>query len=179
MPRLFIAIDFPALIRQQLALPCHGLKGVRWTPEEQLHLTLCFVGEADAAVTADLAEALGEVSLPPFEMTLRGMGAFPPRGRPNILWAGVAAAPTLMELQQQVEKAARSAGVAPDKRRFTPHVTVGRIKTTSDRQVADWLAHNALFGTPPFTVEAFCLYSSVLNPAGAVHRREAEFPLTR
>ncbi|MDH4228133.1 MAG: RNA 2',3'-cyclic phosphodiesterase [Nitrospirota bacterium] len=177
MPRLFVAIDFPAVIRQQLALLCHGLRDARWVPEAQLHLTLAFAGEVAGSQVNDLHEALGEIRTAPFDLALHGVGVFPPRGVPHVLWAGVRENPALMQLQQQVEKAIRSAGVMPEKRNYMPHVTLARLNRVPSGKMAEWLTHQALFATPAFPVTELRLYSSVLTPGRAVHRMEAAFPL--
>ena len=86
--RLFIAIDPPQEVREQLAALCCGLPDARWTPVEQLHLTLCFIGEVSGDHFLDIREALAELHVPPFPLQLRGVGFFPPRGLPRVVWAG-------------------------------------------------------------------------------------------
>lgn len=177
MHRLFVAIDFPSAVRAQLAMLCSGLPHARWVPEEQMHLTLRFVGEVEGGAFLDIREGLGAVQAPAFEMALKGIGHFPPRGRPTVLWAGVRDEGGLLRLQSRVEKAVMSAGLPPETRNFSPHVTLARLKGTPPRRVADYLGHHALFSAGPFPVEAFHLYSSVLTPKGALHRIEASYPL--
>lgn len=177
MHRLFIAIDFPEPVRAALALLQNGLPDARWAPPEQLHLTVRFVGEVEGSVFADLQDALTAVRCDPFEMALSGMGHFPPRGQPRVLWAGVTAHEALATLRRKVEAALATAGIGPEGRKFAPHVTLARLKGTPLRRVAEYLAHHAGFASAPFTVEAFHLYSSILSNAGAKHRLEASYPL--
>ncbi|MFQ5509035.1 MAG: RNA 2',3'-cyclic phosphodiesterase [Leptospirillia bacterium] len=178
MPRLFVAIDFPDPVRQQLALLCHGLPDTRWMPQEQLHLTLRFIGDVDGATFLDLQDALEGVHHPPFELSLKGTGHFPPRGEPRMLWAGVAPGEGLSSLHHQVERTVVAAGLEPDHRNYFPHVTLARLRKTPPRRVADYLAHHALFSAGPFGVNSFHLYASHLTPAGAIHDIQASYPLT-
>lgn len=177
MHRLFVAIDFPEAVRQQLALLCFGLPDARWTPAAQLHLTVRFIGEVEGGRFLDVRDALGEVSAPPFDMRLKGLGHFPPRGRPHVLWAGVEKNGPLTALHDRIERTVVRAGLPPEGRNFMPHVTLARLKGTPPRRVADYLTDHALFQAGPFPVEAFHLYSSLLTPKGAVHTLEASYPL--
>jgi len=177
MHRLFVAIDFPDRVREQLALLCFGLPDARWTPTEQLHLTVRFIGEVEGSRMLDVREALEAVRVAPFDMRLRGLGHFPPRGRPHVLWAGVEKNGPLAALHDKVEAAVVRTGLPPEGRNFAPHVTLARLKGTPPRRVADYLTDHALFSAGPFPVSDFHLYSSVLTPKGAVHTREASYPL--
>lgn len=177
MHRLFVAIDFPPAIRDRLIGLCRGVPGARWVPPEQLHLTLRFIGEVDGPTFHDVAEALDEIHLPRFELRLKGVGHFPPGGEPRVLWAGVAPSDTLSRLRGAVERAVIEAGVAPDARRFTPHVTLARLKGARGGEVAPYLAEHSLFAGAPFQVGEFHLYSSWLGTKRAQHRIEASYPL--
>jgi len=177
MPRLFVAIDFPAPVREQLALICFGLKDARWNDKDQMHLTVRFIGEVEGSRFLDVRDALEDVSAPPFDLRLKGLGHFPPRGRPHVLWAGADGGEALGVLHDRVEAAVVRAGLAPEGRKFHAHVTLARLKGTHPRHVAAYLGHNALFATGSFPVERFHLYSSVLSPKGALHRIEATYPL--
>lgn len=177
MPRLFVAIDFPAPVREQLALICFGLKDARWTEKDQMHLTVRFIGEVEGSQFLDVRDALEDVVAPPFDLHLRGLGHFPPRGKPQVLWAGVAGSEALSVLHDRVEAAVVRAGRPPEGRKFHAHVTLARLKGTHTKHVAQYLGHNALFSAGPFPVEQFHLYSSVLSPKGALHRIEATYPL--
>lgn len=177
MHRLFIAIDFPEPVRAMLALLQSGLPDARWVPEEQVHLTVRFVGEVEGSVFTDIREALATVQTAPFEMAISGTGHFPPRGKPTVLWVGVTAHEPLARLRHQVEEALATAGIGPEGRKFAPHITLARLRGTPVRRVADYLAHHAGFVTEPFTVETFHLYSSILSAGGAKHRLECSYPL--
>ncbi len=178
MYRLFVAIDFPDHVRARLAGLAHGLPGARWVPEDQYHLTLRFIGEVDGAVFRDIAAALETVTAPPFSLELKGMGCFPPRRQPRVLWVGVEADETLHLLQRRIEAALVRVGVPPEGRKFAPHVTLARLRTPVPRQrLGHFLAGNNLFAAGPIQVDSFLLYSSFLTPKGAFHQVEAEYRL--
>jgi 2'-5' RNA ligase len=177
MHRLFVAIDFPAPVREQLALICFGLKEARWMEKDQMHLTVRFIGEVEGSCFLDVRDALEDVRVAPFDLRLKGLGFFPPRGLPHVVWAGVERSEALVALHDKVEAALVRAGLPPEGRNFHAHVTLARVKGAHSKHVAAYLGHNALFSAGPFGVEAFHLYSSVLTPKGALHRIEASYPL--
>lgn len=166
--RLFVALELPWSHKQSLLRLCGGLNGVRWVVAEQLHLTLRFIGECDRAAADVLADALAEVIFQPFELCLRGVGQFPPRGQARVLWAGVAPSPALVQLQAAVEAAVRSAGQPAEDKPFSPHITLARLKTPPHpealRKFYEW---HVDFETPPFTITEFVLMESTLRPDGA------------
>ena len=173
MIRLFVAIDLPEEVRGRLHALCTGQPGARWQDEHQLHLTLRFIGEVEEPVFARLREELPGAAIPAFPLTLSGLGVFPPRGRPRVVWAGVAPSEELIRLQRRVESRVRAAGLPPEGRRFSPHVTLARLRSTPSGRLRRYLEANGLFTAGPFPVTAYHLYSSVLGRAGALHRIEA------
>ena len=177
--RLFVAIDMPAAICDELSVLQSGVPGARWAGADQLHLTLRFVGEVDPPGFDELAHALAEVEAPAFEMALKGVGHFPPRGKPRVLWAGVEVQPALLDFQTRVEAAVVRAGLPADDRRYSPHVTLARFRRPGDVVlVSSYLTEHAAFHTAPFPVEAFHLYSSHLSQSGAIHTVECSYPLS-
>ena len=177
MTRLFVAIELPNEVRDRLWRACCDVPGARWTEAEQMHLTLRFVGEVDELVFRDVEGALEEVRGAPFELEMRGVGHFPPRGEPRVLWAGIVRSDALVSLQKRVESAVERGGVPRDGRRFSPHVTLARLAGTPERTVGSWLAMNGLLRSDPFEVREFHLFSSRLGGKRAVHRVEASDPL--
>jgi 2'-5' RNA ligase len=177
VPRLFVAIDLPPGVQEALAGLSFGLPGAKWVPAGQIHLTLAFIGDVDGGLAADVADALGQVQAAEFELSLRGLGHFPPRGEPRVAWAGVRPSEPLMNLQRSISRVLEKAGCELEKRKFHPHVTLARLKDTPSRRLADWLAGNGLFETAPFTVTEFLLFSSTLGSSGAVHAVESAHPL--
>lgn len=177
MPRLFVALGFPEAIRDALEEIAHGVPGAAWVPSEQFHLTLRFVGDPSPLSVAEVARALGEVRAESFRLDLRGAGHFPLRGDPDALWIGVAANEALLRLQRRVEAALARAGLAPEGRKFHPHVSLARVRRAEPRDVARFEILNALFALREIPVQEFRLYSSVLGAEGPVYGVEAEYPL--
>jgi 2'-5' RNA ligase len=177
MPRLFIAIDIPNDVAFQLERLCVGLPAIRWTPPDEFHLTLRFIGEVDHPTFYEIGEALGTVSLRPFEIGLEGLGLFPPRGAPHTLWAGVDDVDGgLMTLKRRIDRVLDEAGLEPERRKFVAHVTLGRFREPPPvERLASFLASRTLFRTERFPVSGFTLYSSRLRPEGALHAVEAEY----
>ena len=177
MIRLFIALALPEGHCQALMRLCSGVRDARWVPVENLHLTLRFIGEVEEPRLADIAGALTRVKADPFSLTLSGVGHFQNGRRIRSVWAGIEPSEALNQLQSRVEAALRPADVPPDGRRFTPHVTLGRLKSESAPQVGGWIEANALFRAEAFVVDHFVLYDSFLSHTGALYSPVAEFPL--
>lgn len=175
--RLFVAIDPPEVIQQQVAGICAGLPDARWTPVMQLHLTLSFIGEVNGNAFLDTREALAACTGSPFPLRLRGVGHFPPRGLPKVVWAGVERSEPLQVLQRKIVTRLFQLGLEPDNRRFSPHITLARLRDTPPTKVGRYLESNGLFTAGPFTVDRFLLYSSVLGRKGANHTVEHEYLL--
>ncbi|MCL2790035.1 MAG: RNA 2',3'-cyclic phosphodiesterase [Desulfobulbus sp.] len=178
--RLFIAIDPPGPTREQLALLCCGLPDARWVSPDQLHLTLCFIGEVDGSTFLDIREALAGIKAAPFTLRLRGVGFFPPRGgQPRIIWAGVERCEPLMALQRKIVTRLAQMGIELENRKYAPHITLARLQRTPATKVGKYLAINAMFASAPFPVADFSLYASVLGRMGAAHRVEQTYALWR
>jgi 2'-5' RNA ligase len=180
MPRLFVALRPPEPIRDALVDAMEGIEGARWQDDEQLHLTLRFVGEVERPAANDLAEALGDVRWPQFELRVAGVGAFERSGRGrrlHALWAAVPASSELEGLRQKVERACELAGLGRETRKFTPHITLARLGRGSG-PIGGWLAAFGDLSAGPWRVEDFVLYESHLGYAGAHYQAVARYPLT-
>lgn len=176
MPRLFIALDLPDDIKHSLEPLAHGLGDVRWTSPEQQHVTLRFIGEVDNGRANDIADALSLVPGKPFELQLKGIGHFPPRGEPRIIWAGVEKSRELKDLKRRIDRALKQAGLAPDQQKYAPHVTLARLRRP-DAGLADYLMRHSLYRSEPFPINSFHLYSSWLQPEGPDYQLEASYDL--
>ncbi|MGE3896122.1 MAG: RNA 2',3'-cyclic phosphodiesterase, partial [Alphaproteobacteria bacterium] len=177
MIRLFVALALPPSIIDALGGLAEGVPGARWLRDDQMHLTLRFIGEVDHATFEEVVHALGEVEADAFEMAVAGVGHFPPRGPPKLLWAGVRPNPALNLLQSRIESALGRAGLKPEGRNFSAHITLARLNGSPVERVQTYLARHALFAAPPFMVEAFHLYSSRLSRDGSLYTIEASYPL--
>lgn len=175
--RLFVAIDVPSEVRGRLEGLCEGLPGAKWVRAANLHLTLRFIGDVDEAGFDAVREALRGVACPPFELKPEGLGRFPLRGRPTVLWVGLREQPALVGLQQAVDDAVAEAGFGHEERDYHPHLTLARLKGTSPGRLATWMEGRETFETEPFRVTAFHLYSSILRTSGAEHHVEETYPL--
>jgi RNA 2',3'-cyclic 3'-phosphodiesterase len=178
MHRLFIAVDFPDEISDSLANMCFGIPGAKWVPKDQMHLTLRFIGDADDAMLSDITEILQDVNNSHFSLTLKGVGYFPPRRKPNVLWVGIEPSQQLAELRDSVEELMEELGLAGEERKYHAHVTMARLRLEAPLdKITGFLSAHALFKAEAIPVTEFHLYSSVLTGDGAVHTKEASFPL--
>ncbi len=177
MPRLFLGLSLPESVAEGLVRMGGGIPGARWETEDKLHLTLRFLGEMDHGHMRRVQEALGTLAAPTFEVTLRGVGHFPPRGQPRSIWIGVEDNPRLLALKRRVDRIVDRLGVAPDRRKFVPHVTLARLRNSPRPRVADFEAHHGLVHVPPFRADCVRLFSSVRSSVGSKYRVEAAFPL--
>jgi 2'-5' RNA ligase len=176
MPRIFTGLEVPADVAQSLALLRGGLPGARWTDPENYHLTLRFIGDVDAVLAHEVALLLGQVRRPALELRFDGLSAFGGR-RPRAVIVTLAQTPALMELQAEHERLMQRIGLEPEGRKYTPHVTLARLRDTSSRQVADYLATRAFIGPLPFRAARFVLFSARASVGGGPYVVEAAYPL--
>ena len=173
MLRLFVGIDLPPALKLRLSTLCFGVPKARWVDPGNFHVTLRFIGEVDEGVASDIDEALQRLSAPRFELALAGVGQFGTR----MLWVGIEKSPPLLQLQTKVESALQRVGIPPESRRFTPHVTLARLRPPLGPRVPAFLAANALFRAEPFAVSQFNLIASYLTKSGAIYEDQAGYPL--
>ena len=178
MPRLFIAVDLPTEIQKNLSGMFFGIPGAKWIDQQQIHLTIRFIGEVDGTTFLDIKAALEQVSFSPFSLALKGVGHFPPRGKPRVLWVGIEQSQPLQSLKKRIDTTLAGVGLEPEGRKFSPHITVARLTNSPIHKVANFLAGNGLFRLDPFEVTDFKLYSSTLTPKGAIHKVEKIYSLT-
>jgi len=174
--RLFVAVQLPADVREELMLIASGVPGAHWTEEDNLHLTIRFLGEVDGTKARDLATALRRLEIPPFELTLSGIGFFPPRGEAEVLWMGVEKSEPLEHLRQRVDSTATRLGIPQDRKRWVPHVTLARLHDAPRTRLQWFAAGQNLWKSRAFQVQAMVLMSSTLRPSGAVYQCEELFP---
>jgi RNA 2',3'-cyclic 3'-phosphodiesterase len=177
MPRLFSAIEIPRTVAEHLSLLRAGLNGARWIDPENYHLTLRFIGDVDGIVARDFTHALGGIDAASFDLQLNGLGSFGGR-KPRAIFAGIAPSDRLEALQRANERAAREAGLPPEGRNFTPHVTIARLRGARTDAVATYLGRQGGIVTAPFTVSRFVLYSSRNSVGGGPYVVEAAYDLT-
>ena len=176
MPRLFTGLEIPDDIRQSLSMLRGGLPGARWIDPENYHLTLRFIGDVDDAIAREVAFMLGQVRRGGFELRLDGVASFGGR-KPRAVVATVAPSPQVMELQAEHERLMQRIGIEPEGRKYTPHVTLARLRDTSSREVAEYLSARGAFRSAPFRVSNFVLFSSRASVGGGPYVVEAAYPL--
>ena len=178
--RSFVAIPVPDDAADRLAEVAAALGAGRAVPPENMHVTLAFLDDQPEQVLSDLSAQLSAIDLPRFEMRIRGLDVFGGR-RPRLLIAGVETSEPLEQLRGKVRAAARAAGITLPRARFRPHVTLARFRRDIThgqvQRVGAFLASEAAFSAPPFTVRQFAVYQSRLDPGGARYQRLAEVPL--
>jgi 2'-5' RNA ligase len=177
MIRLFVALQIPEKIREQLVALQGGVPGARWASEEQMHLTLRFIGEVDGNVAHDIDDALAGIRAPSFTLELAGVGEFGGKN-PRALWAGVRPNEPLLHLQRKIETALQRIGLPAETRKFSAHVTLARMKGAPKEKVVQFLTHYALFASGPFPVADFVLFSSQLSHNGSIYHPERIYPLS-
>ncbi len=176
MPRLFTALEIPRDAAMSLSLLRGGLPGARWIDVENYHLTLRFIGDVEGHVADEVANALDRVRRPAFTLTLAGVGAFGGK-KPHSLWAGTSASPDMYALQAEIERICQRLGLPADPRKFTPHVTLARLRNTSPADAANYLSARGNFATMPFRVGRFVLMSSRDSVGGGPYIIEEAWPL--
>ncbi|HSC20008.1 MAG TPA: RNA 2',3'-cyclic phosphodiesterase [Rhizomicrobium sp.] len=176
MIRLFVALALPENVAQGLLALQSGVPGARWSTREQLHLTLRFIGEVDGRDANAIDETLTAISVSRFTVELKGVGAFGGKN-PRALWAGVAPNEALIHLQRKIERAIQRLGFPAEERKYTPHVTLARLRATPAGRVMDYLSDHALYASPAFEANEFVLFSSRLTPNGSIYVAEREYAL--
>ena len=177
MPRIFTGLEIPAEIGQTLSLLRGGLPGARWVDPQNYHLTLRFIGDVDSIVAREVASMLDQVKRTSFELRFDGLSSFGGR-KPRAVVAAVAPVEALLDLQAEHERLLRRIGLEPEGRKYIPHVTLARLRDSSNRQVADYLAGRGLFRSASFDVDRFVLFSSRASVGGGPYVVEAAFPLS-
>ncbi|MEP6983759.1 MAG: RNA 2',3'-cyclic phosphodiesterase [Sphingomicrobium sp.] len=176
MHRLFVAIRPPEDIRDLLIDAMDDGPEFRWQDDEQLHLTLRFIGEVERPLADDLAAELGRIRAQPFELRIVGTGRFEQRSS-GALWAGVEPRGPVTALAAKVERACIAVGLEPERRAFHPHITLARWKGRRAREVAGFIERTHGLVSDPFEVRKIILFESRLSRHGAHYGEVATFPL--
>lgn len=177
MLRLFTGISIPADISARLHLQGGGLPGARWSPAESYHITLAFIGDVDEDTAERAHLALSAVQAAPFSLTLKGTGIFERGCHPHTLYAAVAESPELRALKEKTDHALEKEGVPFERRKYTPHLTLARLKDPARDRLAEFLAASSLLAAGPFAVEDFVLYRSHVTQDGPFYEVLERYPL--
>jgi RNA 2',3'-cyclic 3'-phosphodiesterase len=176
MPRLFTGLEIPKSVADRIAFLRGGLIGARWVEPSDYHLTLRFIGDIDDRLADEIAQMLEGVRRRPFKLRLSGLDVFG-KDRPHSLVAMVESSRELVELQAEHERLMQRIGIAPEPRRYRPHVTIARLKDTRHREAMDWITIRSPFWTDPFPVGRFVLFSSKTSVGGGPYLVEEAYPL--
>lgn len=179
MIRAFLALPLPDEVLSALRVQQFLLPLPRKVEPDSFHLTLVFLGEQPEPVLQAAHEAFARIRVPPFPLALKSLGLFG-GPKPRAAWAGTSLSEPLIRLQAKLDHAARSAGIATESRRFTPHVTLGRFATPAPDacfRLERAIAAGATFAAPEWTVTHFCLFESRQTKQGSVYSELARYDL--
>ena len=175
MVRLFVGLELDPQLIGELANARGGVESAHWQRDNQLHLTLAFIGDASRKTKREIEDALARIRFEAFEMSLSGVGMFGKPKQPKVLWAGVANKYPLVHLHEKIAAALDQVDVEIDRRKFKPHVTLARFRRGASARIGDWLTENERLSTSAMLVDRFTLFSSERTSEGSFYRHEAEF----
>ncbi|MEQ8350158.1 MAG: RNA 2',3'-cyclic phosphodiesterase [Leptospiraceae bacterium] len=167
--RTFIALTIPDHVIQRLGGLQTGLPDVRWTPPDQMHITLKFLGEVSDDSLEDLSSLLEEMRFTAPGIRIAGLGYFAQRKSPPVLWAGLEPEDPIQEIHRVIESSTGKLGFAKEKRNYRPHITLGRLRRSNPRRLQEYLELHHLFNTEDFFCQELVLFTSRLTPDGALH----------
>ncbi|MBT9149501.1 MAG: RNA 2',3'-cyclic phosphodiesterase [Dehalococcoidia bacterium] len=188
--RAFIAIELPDQVKRDLSDLLGRIRpgqerAVKWLDPDSIHLTLKFLGNIPAEKTVDIARAIDKAAAEskPFTLELQGLGAFPNLMSPRVVWVGVGGDVRLVvNLQRRIDQALIHLGFPSERREFSPHLTLGRLRDKATNQerrsLGESIGAMRLENGPPFLVDEVCLMRSTLTSAGAIYHRLACVHLT-
>lgn len=176
MPRLFIALEVPRDAALSLSLLRGGLPGARWIDTENYHITLRFIGDVEGHIADEITNALDRVNRPSFTLSLSGVEVFGSK-KPHSIYAGVEPSTELSALQAEMERLMQRLGLPAEPRKFTPHVTLARLRNPSTIDLANYLSARGNFATMPFKINRFVLMSSRDSVGGGPYVIEETWPL--
>lgn len=176
--RLFIAFDSPPEVKSEAVRIQEQLRqadaDVSWERPEKLHCTIKFLGDTPSEIVPSIVDALGEVGRanPPFSVQYRGIGCFPDRRDPRVLWLGIENPDgKLMTLFRSVDSAMANLGFKPENRQFHPHLTVGRVRSGRNHANLLKILENVTFESAIKATDEVLLIKSELKPTGSVYTK--------
>jgi RNA 2',3'-cyclic 3'-phosphodiesterase len=154
----------------------HGVEGASWRSDDQLHITLRYVGEVDRHQANDITAILSTIYAAPLCLRVSGMGVFERKGRIDQLWAGVSPKEHITHLHKKIDQALMGIGLPHESRAFVPHITLARFNRAGN-DVTAFAAHHADLTSPEFICDHFTVYESHLGKAAAHYEAIADYPL--
>lgn len=174
--RIFFAVFPPSGILEQAERAQIGLPDTKWETLENLHITLLFLGEIQGQKLENLSESVRKLKLSPFSISFQSVRVFR-NGRDSVLWTEAVPSDSLKKMNLELKKIAASQEITVQDREFTPHLTLGRIKKFNETKFLEYAGLFGDFSTEEFSVNEFCLVSSVLSPSGSRYSILETFPL--
>jgi 2'-5' RNA ligase len=174
MPRLFTGVEIPPDVAFDLDLMRGGVIGARWIDRESFHITLRFIGDIEEGLAREIAYELDGVASRPFSLRLKGIDVFG-GNRPNTLYAGVEENPELRRIQSTQERICQMLGLDAEPRKFTPHVTLARVKDADIGQIHRFVSSHSLYKSREFEVDRFVLFSSRPSRGGGPYAVEQSY----
>ena len=176
MPRLFTGLEVPFDLAAELGMLRGGVSGARWIDVENYHITLRFIGDIDERAAGDVAEILSEIRRPPLVVALDGLGWFG-ADKPRAIVARIKPSAPLVALQADHERRLRRIGLEPETRKFSPHITLARLRSASPHAVADYLSARGYLSSRRFEATRFVLFSARESTGGGPYLVEAAYSL--
>lgn len=173
MTRLFVGLEIPQQIITDLAAARGGVEGAHWQRDNQLHLTLAFIGGTPRKTQHEIESALARIRFDAFDLSLWGVGLFGKPKFPKALWAGVEDKKPVTHLHEKIVATLDRIEVDTERRKFKPHVTLARFRRGAQARVGDWLTNNEVLHTGRVQVDKFVLFSSERTSEGSFFRQEA------
>ncbi len=177
MHRLFVACVPPPHIRQVLLDTIGGVDGARWQDDEQLHLTMRYIGEVERPTAERIAEQLATFRGQAFTVALNGVGYFEKRGKAHTLWAGISPTGAAAALHGKLDRALVKLGLPPETRVYRPHITMARLSQPVEA-LAPFLQARGDLASLPFALDSFSLFESLPAAGGRVYRPAVTVPLS-
>jgi len=176
MVRLFTAIRIPLAQRETLLGIMGGLPHVRWQRDDQLHLTLRFIGDVDEDKAKEIRLILSTIQFLPISVRIKGVGIFGPARKPRMVWAGIENPDPVKALQEKITNTLRRLAIEPQERKYKPHVTLARVNGNNGDKLNLFLNHYSGLALEPFEGKDFVLYKSHLSHTGSQYQVIDSYP---
>jgi len=176
MVRLFTAVRIPLAQREALLGVMGGLPHVRWQRDDQLHLTLRFIGDVDEDKAGEIRLILSTIQFKPILVRIKGVGIFGPARKPRMIWAGIETPEPLKALQEKITNTLRRLDIEPEERKYKPHITLARVNGNNGDKLNLFLNHYSALAPEPFEVKEFVLYKSHLSHNGSQYQVVESYP---
>ena len=175
--RCFLALAIPESLRDQLASLQKGLAGTSWVAPDSFHITLSFLGDRPPHEVESIFDELAQISLPSFDLQIKGLGRFGSNRRTCVLWADIEPNPCLEALHQAITSRLNRLELEFEQKKFVPHITLSRHVGVGIDELAVFMENNSRFQCQPIEINDFYLMSSHRTSKGASYQIEAGFPL--